>query len=651
MKIITFLILAFFNCFLLHAQMVSDKECGTKINSSNIERLRQQNKQWLSKVNNNTQEKSYDSTSTYVPVQIHIIRETGGFGGISAVDAIAAFDRLNMYYIDAGIHFFQCASINYIDNTVYYDYDKTQMNALYGAYGVTNVINIYVANTVSSSGSLICGHAQFPGGLDFLIQSASCMKNGSTLAHEVGHYLGLYHTHETYFGNEAVNGSDCYSEGDLLCDTPADPELSSSTNLDDDGCIYYGANTDENGNSYSPSVTNVMSYSAKNCRYTFTEDQYNKLLWTLQNERFYLTCFPPTLASYFYISAQETCDASKQFSFYNASEGNIMSYNWDFGDGLGTSTLESPSYTYSNNGIYTVSLTVSDNIFTETHTETIVVGTVDVPYTNGFESGPYSLYQFEKYSSMKNEIAVHTAAAQSGNYGLLFDGTETSSTSPYFQTPTTSTAFEPLWNPYFKTRAELCVNALNQTNLQLEFDKRQIQTINDNYTNFRIAVNGTILGSVYQVNTNSTDDPNFTHVIVDLSAYDGQVITISFESTHKYDKDRGGTNSGTATFIDNINITGTPILTSNELKEFPSTSDGSNVKPVKIYPNPTSHQLSIISNQLNINEINIVDITGKSIKRITTDFDLVDVSNLTNGIYFIQLITEERTITKKFVKH
>jgi hypothetical protein len=87
------------------------------------------------------------------------------------------------------------------------------------------------------------------------------------------------------------------------------------------------------------------------------------------------------------------------------------------------------------------------------------------------------------------------------------------------------------------------------------------------------------------------------------------------------------------------------------LKEFPSTSDGSNVKPVNIYPNPTSHQLSIISNQLNINEINIVDITGKSIKRIKTDFDLVDVSNLTNGIYFIQLITEERTITKKFVKH
>ncbi len=74
------------------------------------------------------------------------------------------------------------------------------------------------------------------------------------------------------------------------------------------------------------------------------------------------------------------------------------------------------------------------------------------------------------------------------------------------------------------------------------------------------------------------------------------------------------------------------------------------LEDIWIYPNPTSKLLTIIINQLNINEISIVDITGKTLKTIMTDFGVVDVSNLTNGIYFIKIITDEGTITKKFVK-
>jgi len=68
-----------------------------------------------------------------------------------------------------------------------------------------------------------------------------------------------------------------------------------------------------------------------------------------------------------------------------------------------------------------------------------------------------------------------------------------------------------------------------------------------------------------------------------------------------------------------------------------------------IYPNPTSNQLTI-DTELEISEITIIDITGKTIKTITTDFNIVDVSNLTNGIYFIKIINKEGSITKKFVK-
>ena len=42
------------------------------------------------------------------------------------------------------------------------------------------------------------------------------------------------------------------------------------------------------------------------------------------------------------------------------SDGTISSYSWDFGDG-GSSTSANPSYTYSADGSYTASLTVTDN--------------------------------------------------------------------------------------------------------------------------------------------------------------------------------------------------------------------------------------------------------------------------------------------------
>ncbi len=46
----------------------------------------------------------------------------------------------------------------------------------------------------------------------------------------------------------------------------------------------------------------------------------------------------------------------------NPSGGSFpYTYNWDFGDGSGASTLENPTYSYSAAGIYTVSLAVSDN--------------------------------------------------------------------------------------------------------------------------------------------------------------------------------------------------------------------------------------------------------------------------------------------------
>jgi hypothetical protein len=70
---------------------------------------------------------------------------------------------------------------------------------------------------------------------------------------------------------------------------------------------------------------------------------------------------------------------------------------------------------------------------------------------------------------------------------------------------------------------------------------------------------------------------------------------------------------------------------------------------INIYPNPTSNQLTI-DTELNINEMSVVDITGKVIMTTKENTTTINVADLSDGIYFIQLITENRTITKKFVK-
>ncbi|PLX24430.1 MAG: hypothetical protein C0600_13060, partial [Ignavibacteria bacterium] len=44
-------------------------------------------------------------------------------------------------------------------------------------------------------------------------------------------------------------------------------------------------------------------------------------------------------------------------------DGTITGYVWDFGDGIGSSTQMSPSYTYTNAGTYTAQLTVTDDTY------------------------------------------------------------------------------------------------------------------------------------------------------------------------------------------------------------------------------------------------------------------------------------------------
>jgi PKD repeat protein len=65
----------------------------------------------------------------------------------------------------------------------------------------------------------------------------------------------------------------------------------------------------------------------------------------------------PPVADFSYQCTDLTCVFTDQSA---DSDGNIVSHSWDFGDGA-TSTEQSPTHTYDEQGIYTVSLTVTDD--------------------------------------------------------------------------------------------------------------------------------------------------------------------------------------------------------------------------------------------------------------------------------------------------
>jgi len=67
----------------------------------------------------------------------------------------------------------------------------------------------------------------------------------------------------------------------------------------------------------------------------------------------------------------------------------------------------------------------------------------------------------------------------------------------------------------------------------------------------------------------------------------------------------------------------------------------------KLYPNPTSKSVNIMSNTI-INEVEVYNFIGQKI--ITTTSDCIDLTNQTNGVYFFKIYTNTSIITKKVIK-
>ena len=131
-----------------------------------------------------------------------------------------------------------------------------------------------------------------------------------------------------------------------------------------------------------------------------------------------------------------------------------------------------------------------------------------------------------------------------------------------------------------------------------------------------------------------------------------------------------GTNAGTV-LVDNINLSGDSnpsdlIVANNQL--FFSANNGTTgielwkyqdaslsvndielENSISLFPNPSKTSFSI-ETKYQINNISVFDIQGKTVKSFKENLAFYDIEDLISGLYFVNIKTDNGTITKKLIK-
>ena len=241
--------------------------------------------------------------------------------------------------------------------------------------------NIYLVSEIDDNecGFGIQGYAYFASAhgqsYDGMVQLGCkfAQSGNTTLTHELGHAMNLYHTFEgDNNGNSCPSNTSCSSQGDRCCDTP--PHIRSASN-----CVT-GTNSCDGGSSKELFIHNYMDYSSDACQSEFTANQKTRANAAISVTRAsYLAAngnmslVPPSTAGVdFSVSSSVVCLGSP-VTFYDESTcipntyqnggwPNI-SFLWTFDDGVNTpitSTDQNPTINFAQAGSYDVTLQITN---------------------------------------------------------------------------------------------------------------------------------------------------------------------------------------------------------------------------------------------------------------------------------------------------
>ncbi|SEQ11285.1 Por secretion system C-terminal sorting domain-containing protein [Hyunsoonleella jejuensis] len=644
----------------IHGQSPSSF-CGTEIDNESLlflkgfqDNIKVYENEYFSILDKNKTSKTDKNTTptslNSIPVKAHIIRSSSGNGGLELDELYKAITDLNVIYADAYMEFFLCDGINYINNDdYYYKFNRNQEIDLTENSYVPGVINIYFTEYVEvTPGFSLCGYSNTFGGSDVIVMSNGCGTNGTSLAHELGHFFSLMHTHgldSNALTSELVDGSNCDTDGDMICDTPADPKL--STDCVNSNCEYTGSLTDAHGDVYKPDTKNIMSYTRPSCKSHFSEQQLARIYAFYKSARQYLSC--PSANVNFTANSFQECGNELTVNFTDTSVG-ATSWQWDVdGDNVTDYRVQNPVHTYTK-GVYDVTLTITTGNIVYKEGEEGKVGSISKTFSQiikvGTEEDATLNVDFDSFDFASSDgwsaidlsgngfnWLVNSGETVSSNTGPIKDKTSKKSNGKYIYTEASGAKEGDI--------AEFvspCIN-INQKNAQLEFFYHMygdhigelhvdIETENDYIADIIPALIG-------EQQTSQSDD--FIAQYVNLSRFYGQTINIHFRAI------RGYSWSGDIA-IDGVSITGNAIA-----------DKGNNKPTLKLFPNPVTNgvlNISTISEKRNpedyftvSNLVGQVFLTGK-----ITGNEQIDVSQLPKGSYLVTVISGKNMEVKQFIK-
>ncbi|MBK9418310.1 MAG: PKD domain-containing protein [Flavobacteriales bacterium] len=326
------------------------------------------------------------------------------------------------------------------------------------AWDQTRYYNIWAVSEIDNNngGNGIQGYAVFAGAHGLSVDGCVLLANelvdpsSTTLTHELGHALNVYHTFEgDNDGTSCPLNGTCGTQGDEVCDTP--PHIRSNSD-----CNSGGTNGCNSNSSNSLFVFNYMDYSS--CGNQYTSGQAARMVLALTTDRASFlaangnNALVPVATPVMDIlpSASLLCGTGQSVTLYDNStcipntwigdsEFPDITYTWSISNGVNTytSTAANPTFTLASTGVYNATVTVTTLLGSTTHTENGVVLVTSAPVaacvpTSSNPSANYGLtvsrVRFNTFESLTSDgvngvyqnfsCAKNTVVQRNGTYPL-----------------------------------------------------------------------------------------------------------------------------------------------------------------------------------------------------------------------------------------
>ena len=218
-------------------------------------------------------------------VMAHLVRDSFQLINSTPEQIEAALEVVNLW-LEPICTKFVLRQVDTIDNFQYSIPESFDiLEQIWTNHHEPNRVNLYVVTDVGFLTTELA-YATFEGILQnesggLLINFQALNEDPVWLVHAFGHYCGLLDTNED-FNTQLVNGDNCETTGDEICDTPADPydpndTSSSVSDFINTECRFIYPQRDANNEYYLTQSGNALSRYPTQCWCGLTYGQFERM--------------------------------------------------------------------------------------------------------------------------------------------------------------------------------------------------------------------------------------------------------------------------------------------------------------------------------------------------------------------------------------